>query len=200
MISNRINNIKNKINDISSRNKILEKDIKTFTNSIKDKKLYLMRIEEAQVLIMKFCQDSVENFKNTIAEMSAIGLSDVFDETFKLLIEFSTRGKQNITSEASITLEHESGLKVDPAYAEGGGLKDCLAFLLRISLLTMNIPSVRPILILDEPLRDLSEDKRDLGGIMINNICKELNIQIIMSSNESDIAKAGDNIINVSDL
>lgn len=196
---NKIENIKNKINNINTNNAIIKKDIDKFSKSIKEKQLYLMRIEEAQVLIMDACQKSVENFKNTIAEMSAVGLSDVFDENYKVLIEFSTRGKQNITSEASITLEHESGRIDNPQYSEGGGLRDCLAFLLRVSLLTMNTPSVNPILILDEPLRNLSEDKRELGGIMISNICKELGIQVIMSSNESNIA-LNTNIIKVKDL
>ena len=194
---NEIEEIKNKYNLIKSRISILKKDINKYNKQIKENELYLMRIEEAQTLIMKACHDSVENFKNTIAEMSALGLKEIFGENYQLLIEFDTRGKENLTSEAYLTLIHENGFKQDPYTSEGGGFRHCLAFLLRISLLTMSIPEVNLILILDEPLRDLSEDKRELGGEMIRNICKELNIQVIMSTNESDIAKISDNVINL---
>ena len=74
----------------------------------------------------------------------------------------------------------------------GGGVLDVVSFALRVVFWVINVEKTEPIIILDEPLKFVSEDKLDSIGKMLKGISELLGLQIIMVSHEHFL-------INISD-
>jgi len=133
-------------------------------------------LAQAQQIAQAVAQTIQQQAHKQIAGVVSKCLELVFDSPYKFKINFEQkRGK----TEASLLFERD-GLEVDPLTASGGGVVDVAAFALRLSCLMLAKPPLRRILFLDEPFKFVSEDYRGNVKMMLEQLSKEMGIQLIM--------------------
>jgi DNA repair exonuclease SbcCD ATPase subunit len=110
-------------------------------------------------------------------------LKAVFDDPYEFKMNFVRRRGR---TEVDLSFERE-GESVDPMTASGGGVIDVASFALRLSALALGGPSVRKMLILDEPFKYLSESYRGRIRDMLELLSGEFKMQILMVTHISEL-------------
>lgn len=145
---------------------------------LKKSKDELAAYEEAQSIAQDVAKQIQEQAHAQIAKVVSICLEAVFDEPYYFQIHFERkRGR----TEAYLTFEKE-GKEVDPLDSAGGGVIDVAAFALRLACLLLSRPRLRPVMILDEPFKNLSKSKGYLDRVpdMLISLSEEFGVQFLM--------------------
>jgi DNA repair exonuclease SbcCD ATPase subunit len=66
------------------------------------------------------------------------------------------------------------------------------SFALRIASWSMEYPRLRNVIILDEPMRFLSEDLQEKASAMIKELSEKLGLQFIIITHEKELASYAD--------
>lgn len=156
----------------------------------------LENVEKSRVIIQEVAQRIQAEAIGQITSIVSKGLQTVFDEPYTFKINFE---KKRGRTEASMVFERD-GLELDPLSASGGGVIDVAAFTLRIACLVLSRPSVRPLLILDEPFKHVSAANGYLEKVpvLLESLAEDFGIQIIMVTHIDEL-KVG-KIIEVGSL
>lgn len=156
----------------------------------------LRSAEEARELVQEVAQKLQQAVHNQIAGIVSLGLKTVFSEPYTFKINFE---KKRGRTEARLIFERD-GLELDPISAAGGGVIDVAAFTLRVACLSLSKPALRPILILDEPFKNVSKTKGYLDQIplLLEKLAEEMGLQIIMVTHIEEL-KVG-KVIDLEDL
>lgn len=72
------------------------------------------------------------------------------------------------------------------------GAVDIAAFALRVVSWSMSYPKLRNVIILDEPMKNLSKDMQEKASMMIKEVSKKLGIQFIIVTHEDTLASYAD--------
>lgn len=139
----------------------------------------------ASEVVQVLAQAIQQAVHDKIAGVVSDCLEAVFDDPYEFIIRFER--KRNRT-EAVLLLERD-GLEVDPMSASGGGVVDVCAFALRVACLTLQ-QGVEQTIVLDEPFRFVSKQYRPRIRAMLEALCQQLGIQIIMVTH-IDVLKCG---------
>ena len=132
--------------------------------------------EEAQQIVQAVAETVQEEAHERIAGVVSRCLAAVFDEPYEFHIRFErARGR----TEAHLVFIRE-GMEINPIDASGGGVIDVAAFALRLSCLMLARPARRRILVLDEPFKFVSADRRGKVRIMLEGLAKDMGVQFIM--------------------
>ena len=134
--------------------------------------------EEAQAIAQDVAQQIQQQAHAQIAKVVSICLEAVFDEPYYFQIHFERkRGR----TEASLVFEKE-GKEIDPLDASGGGVIDVAAFALRLACLLLSRPKLRPVMILDEPFKNVSKTRGYLDRIpdMLIGLAEEFGVQFVI--------------------
>jgi len=122
-----------------------------------------------------------------ISGLVSSALSAVWDNPYEFVLEFvQKRGK----TEAELWIERD-GERMKPLDAAGGGVVDIISLALRMAFWSLTKTS-RPLLLLDEPLKQLSADKQSKASDMLKSISEKLGIQILMVTHEKALLDAVD--------
>lgn len=154
-------------------------------NQEKERMESLKRKEEdiilAQMKLQELAQAVQAESHHQIAKIVSKCLSTVFDEPYRLKIEFvRQRGK----TEAKL-IYVKNGREEDPLQTSGGVL-DISSLGLRVSQLMLSSPQARKILILDEPMTGVDARNMHKAAALIETLSHEMGIQIILvTHNES---------------
>lgn len=144
---------------------------------------HLKHVDEAQQIAQQIAQEVQNKSSERISAIVTRCLTAVFDEPYQFLIKFERkRGK----TEARLVFKRQ-GLEVDPLTAAGGGVVDVAAFALRMSCVLLNQPKLRPLLVMDEPFKFVSADKRPAIRQLLEDLATELNVQIIMVTHVEEL-------------
>ncbi len=138
----------------------------------------LVNAEEARVLIQDVAQAIQQKAHHQIAAVVSRGLQAIFDEPYIFQINFE---KKRGRTEAQLVFKRDE-IEFDPITASGGGVIDIAAFTLRVACLALSRPAVRPVLILDEPFKNVSKANGYLDKIpeFLEGLSQDMGIQIIM--------------------
>jgi len=150
-------------------------------------------VKEARELVQDVAQKIQQEAHHQIAAVVTKGLQTIFDDTyiFKILFE-KKRGR----TEATLIFEKD-GLELDPLTASGGGVVDVAAFCLRVACLILSRPALSPVMVLDEPFKNVSKanDYLDKIPILLEQLCEDLDLYIIMVTHIEEL-KVG-NVIEI---
>ncbi|MBT5420357.1 MAG: hypothetical protein HOK80_05655, partial [Candidatus Cloacimonetes bacterium] len=86
--------------------------------------------------------------------------------------------------------------RLSPMDTAGGGAIDVASMALRIAAWSIN-KNTRPVIILDEPFKNLSENLQDRAADMLRMLSEKLDLQIIMVSHITKLVKDSDKIVKV---
>ncbi len=168
---------------LSSQISFLEKTVAQETKELKVVEKTLERTKDAQEILQLLSQAVQQQAHNKISGVVSSCLSSVFDDPYCMRVQFDRkRGR----TEASLLFTRR-GLDVDPLTASGGGVVDVAAFALRVSCLMLHRPRLNKVVVLDEPFKFVSALYRENVRTMLEELAKDLKIQIIMVSHIEEL-------------
>jgi ABC-type molybdenum transport system ATPase subunit/photorepair protein PhrA len=132
---------------------------------------------EAIQLAKKCLEHSLEK-KKYIEEIVSSGLTEVFGTKHTFVLE-PVQGADGIIKGLKPKLKEEHGELDDPLTSFGAGAQAISSLCFRITLLLLSSDTER-LLILDEPLANVSPLLMARFGAFIDNICKTTGLQLIL--------------------
>jgi len=177
----------------------IEKSIKEISFLIREKEKDLRRHEQAREVIREVGLKTQQQLQYHISDLTSLALETVFDDPYQLEVEFVERRNK---TECDIYFNRNEN-RVDPINASGGGAVDVASFALRVASWSMMIPSLRNLLILDEPFKHLRGEKENERVLqMIKIMADKLHLQIIMIGDikvsKDTMARYADKLFEVS--
>jgi DNA repair exonuclease SbcCD ATPase subunit len=164
----------------------LKKDVKSSEDLIN-------HLEEIKEVITEVSKASQEKVKEYVENTVTMALKSVFgDEYGGFEIEF----KQNRNQiEARFLVEHK-GNKLEPRQDTiAGGAVDICAFALQMVSWSFESDECLPLMILDEPFKNISAKYLQNAINMVKELCSLLNLQIIMVTHIAEFIDCADNVI-----
>jgi DNA repair exonuclease SbcCD ATPase subunit len=148
-------------------------------------RLEALEIEEAGLILGVVAKKTQEQIGIYLDDMVSVGTEAVFphDTDYRFAADFVQRRGQ---TEVDLMLADSHGNRIRPSDQDGGGLVDVVAFLLRVALWTLG-RDTRPVIILDEPFRNLHgrEDQRRASEL-IKRLSERLGLQFIIITGEDE--------------
>lgn len=141
-------------------------------------------LQEAQRVFQALAKEVQQQAHAQIAGIVTRCLKAVFGkDAYEFTIKFEEkRGK----TEAHL-LFLKNGIEEDPLEAGFGGAVDLASFALRLSCLLLRKPPLRRLLILDEPFKHLSKEYRPAVKDLLESLCEEMGLQIIMVTHAPEL-------------
>ena len=172
----------------------LQSDLETAKSEEENISSEIINTEQAQAIIQIVAQKTQEELEYRLSEIVSLALAAVFDDPYKLKVDFVIRrGK----TECDLLFE-KNGEIFDPLTSSGGGAVDIASMALRVAIWSLTQPRTRNILILDEPFRFLSKEYQVKASIMLKELSKKLELQIIMVSHSEFLIEGADKVFQVS--
>lgn len=154
----------------------------------------LENITKARALLQEAALMTQENLRVCITAIGTSALQAIFrdrEEPLYFHAAFETkRGK----TECRLAVGEGANLS-DPMDSHGGGVADVLSFALRASF--WSLKKIRPVLILDEPLKFLSRDLIPLAADMVNMLSRKLGLQFLIVTHEPEFIHGADRVFRV---
>lgn len=168
-----------------------------------------LSIEKAVYLLQTYAEEQQKTLTARIEGIVTKGLRAVFQNPtleFKLRYSETKGGGISKRPEVSMAILHEQNGEVVEGNLKssfGGGLSVVTALLLKVVVVLHLNPRVRPILILDEPLKDLSpaygegqtavaNGYRERMADFLRELTEQTDLQIIMVSHEPEYGRVAD--------
>lgn len=150
--------------------------LKRSRRAVADAEAYYYDAEEAQGIVQAVAETIQEEAHDRIAGVVSMCLDTVFEDPYEFRINFErARGR----TEARMVFVRE-GQELSPMEASGGGVVDVASFALRLSCLMLARPAVRRCVVLDEPFKFVSVDRRPHVRHMLEKLSLDLGVQFIM--------------------
>ena len=130
----------------------------------------------AQTVAQGIQQRAHQNIANVVSRC----LEAIFDDPPQFKIHFERKRNRTEARLVFVRNDHE----VDPLSSDSGGVVDVAAFALRLACLLLSRPKLRPIIVLDEPFRALHADIRPRVKTLLEELSKELKVQIILVTHD----------------
>jgi len=155
-------------------------------STLKEKGINLLKV---QALFQKAAEMTQKQLEFHISGLVSTALAAVWDDPYEFKVEFiQRRGK----TEADLWLIR-NGSKIKPLDASGGGVVDILSIALRMAFWSLT-KETRPLLILDEPFKHLSNNLQSKASAMLRMISKKLKLQILMISHIEELVANADRV------
>jgi len=177
--------------DLATQKYLQDKLEKENTN-LQKQKVFNDDLLTVRALLQKAAQDTQQKLEYHINNLVSAALAAVFEEDpYEFKLEFvQKRGK----TEADVWYVR-NGNKTKPIDATGGGAVDVGDLAARIAFWSLT-KRTRPIFFLDEPFRNLDEDRQEKALEMLKMLSTELGLQIIMVSHIKKLIAGADKEFN----
>lgn len=185
---------RNKLEQLKGAKALTEKQITDTKQSVADLTKSLHHHEKAKEIVREVGMQTQQQLQYHISDITSLALESIFDDPYELRVEFVKR-RDKVECDLLFV---RNGEGVDPLSASGGGAVDTAAFALRIASWSMRSPRSRNTIILDEPLRFLSEDLQEKASMMIKQLSEKLGLQFIIITHEPTLATYADKEFKVS--
>lgn len=186
-----IDHIKKKFNSAVAKRDILTKNLKEYEVSIEKTIETRNCVEEAQVFLQKKAQETQNQLKFHIEDIVQLCLDTCFPDRYEFKLEFEIkRGK----TEAALIC-YDNGEEFDIMDAADGGPADIFAFGLRIAAWALG--RTRNTMILDEPVKFLSDDLQPRFGEIIRELSRTLKLQMIIVTHRMETTNIADRVFNI---
>jgi ABC-type sugar transport system ATPase subunit len=124
---------------------------------------------EAATIVQTIAQAIQQEAHARVAGVVTRCLAAVFPDPYEFRIEFDRKRGRT-----------EARMEIDPQTAAGGGVVDVAAFALRLSAILLAQPQRRRVMVLDEPFKFLSADRRDAVRDLLETLSAELGVQFVI--------------------
>lgn len=189
---NILNSWETNLNRSEGKLDLLEQQQEDLISDEKQETLRLENLQVARSLIQKAAQLTQERLSVHISDLVSLALRSVFEEPYEFQATFENRRN---TIECDLNFV-KNGNEYKPLDSCGYGAADVASFALRIAYWSLG--NTRPVLIWDEPFRQLDKKKQPMAAEMVKRLSKELGIQIIIITHSEELAECADKLFEVS--
>lgn len=172
----------------------VEENIAVNRTELREKRRSLHHHEQAREIVREVGMKTMQQLQYHISDITSLALEAVFPDPYNLTVEFVQRRNK---TECDLYFERV-GERMDPLTASGGGAVDVASFALRIASWSMMRPRTRNVIILDEPLRFVSEDLQERASQMIKELSQKLGLQFIIVTHNDTLTAYADKVFEVS--
>ena len=187
--------IRNRFEQLKGEKQHLEKSLKAARDQLSSLEKSHDKILEAREIIREVGLATQGQLSWHIQDIVSLALASVFPDPYEFEVNFILNRNK---TECVLGLVSKDGQKLHPLNATGGGVVDVAAFALRVASCSMQVPAVRPVLILDEPFRYLSTDYQQAAGQLPTEIADKIGYQIICVTHEESLMDVADRVFRVS--
>lgn len=177
------------------KEEVLIKDWEYNQSKLKFLKQYGLDLKKIQALFQKAAEMTQKQIKFHIEGLVSSALAAIWDDPYEFKLEFvNRRGK----TEADLWFV-KNGFRRRPLGGHGGGIIDVAALALRMAFWSLS-KNTRPILILDEPFKNINDPSRSLHkktAAMLKMMSKKLKLQVIMVSQLKELMDIADKQISI---
>lgn len=173
-----IETIQHKIDRLVLARQTIKQQYRQEKNCLEKAKAYLQACQEAQQIGQTLAAEIQRRAHSNIANVVSLCLSNVYGGDYSYRIDFvKKRGK----TEAKLVLlknGHEIG---NPLEEDSGGVLDVAALPQRLSCLSLTKPKLRPLLLLDEPFKNVhGKTYRKRVRAMLEELSEKFGMQIVL--------------------
>jgi len=192
IIKPQLKEARQKLNEELAERKLLKTRLKEEQNRSEELNRKNKSLEKVRSVFQEAGTRTQQRIENHISQIVSTALASIWDDPYEFELEFVIkRGK----TEANLWFVRNDA-KFPPMDTAGGGAIDVASMALRIAAWSIN-KNTRPIIILDEPFKNLSENLQDRAASMLRMLSEKLDLQIIMVSHINNLVKNSDKIIEV---
>lgn len=193
MASNGVVEIGKRYRDLKSRVEVLTEDLITLDDQIGKGNDDIDRMTKARWVITEAQRKTQVRFKETVESLVALAIKSCFrDRNFEFELVFEE--KRNQMEVRPVIYEVIDGVREpydDPEDDVHGGLIDVISIALRIVMWSLETPRSRPIIILDEPGKNMGS-LIPLFGQILQEISHDLKFQLIIITHEDELIDIAD--------
>lgn len=172
----------------------LRKELETRKAELDRSKNLLYALEKAQAFLQMVAQNTQNQLKFRIEDIVNLALETCFPDEYEFKLNFNvSRGK---TDCELVFLSKKTGREVDPMNASGGGVVDVACFALRTACYVLE-QGIDNVIVLDEPMKFVSEDLRERVCEVIKNLSEKLGIQFIIVTHIQEFVDIADRVFQV---
>lgn len=189
-----VNQIRFKLEQLKGEKATIKKQMVLLRQTIAALTADLSVKEKAREILREVGLKTQQNLQYHISDITSLALSAVFTDPYELKVDFIKR--RNKTECDLLFVRNEK--EIDPLDSSGYGAVDIASFALRIASWSLKIPHSRPLIILDEPMRFLSQDRQVYASKMIKEVSDKLGLQFLIVTHEDVLAEHADKVFSVS--
>lgn len=151
--------------------------------------------EQVRYLLQKTSEAARESARQVLEETVTSALQYVFGPDYSFSIEIEQKAGR---TEASFYVRSPAPdstemMSLSPEDARGGGVVDIVSLALRLAMLRIHRnPKVADVLIMDEPMRMLSEEYAGMIAAFLRFASHHFGIQVLMVTHNESLAASGD--------
>lgn len=173
---------------IDVKNQELESATKKQDKAITD----LKTVEDSIAIIQTLSVTLQNGVKDKITSIVQHAMDSLFPK-YTFCMDYVARRDK---TEVDIYIMDQEGHKEDILSSNGGGLADIISFTLRVAIWSLD-RGASNVLILDEPMKFLSDGYKDAGAKLLRVLSEQLGIQLIIVSHVNAIKENGTKSYNI---
>lgn len=151
--------------------------------------------EMARATLIKIGEETQREIREYIESTVTFALQTVLGDQYHFVVDFNYDKRDQ--AEVTFFIGKNEKLYEPRKDTTSGGSVDICAFSLRMILYTLEDPDPVPILVLDEPFKNVSKGFIPLVSEMVMELSKMLKLQLIISTHTDEIIELADNIIHL---
>jgi len=161
--------------------------------AIAKEKKWIELEQMAKAVVIKVGEETQKEIKQYIEDSVTFALQTVYGSAYHFVVQFKYDKRDQ--AEVKFFLSKNGKLYEPRKDTISGGATDVCAFSLRMVLYTLEDPDPSPVLILDEPFKNVSKGYIPFVSEMVKELANMLELQLIISTHTDEIIELADNII-----
>ena len=192
-----MSNLNERFFKIKAHKQYLEKTAQESKLQVLLNETNLNKFSDALDFLYKFSEFTRNEVKTKLETLSNLALSSVFTDKQMEFRVVPNRNKKGLFYELYIITDGNITPLED---CKGGGVLDIISLCLRISYLRIFKGSLRQVLILDEPFKNLDDIRRPAAIDWLSTTAKEMGLQLIIVTHLVDLIEKADKAIKVEQI
>lgn len=183
-VSTRLADMRRGIERDLGRKAQVEEDLENLRSNTVQYRSALLELQQALQVFQVLEGTWHRSFENKLAGLISRGLSLVFNEPLRFVLETKQRGDMSTMDFKLVQMVGDDELVTDIMGAKGGGVVAVVSFLLRVLILLASKPPLRPVMILDENFAMVSQEYVPNLAKLLRQLVDETGVQIILVTHE----------------
>lgn len=176
------------LSETRAKKQILQKQVSSFQEELLSLRTRVAHLLKAQDVMNSVSIIAQTEFKGAVEGLVTEALQYTFGENYKFEIE-STVSRNQAEAQMWVSVD---GVRHSLKDELGGGVVDVCSFVLKVLFWALQINRTEPVLIFDEPLKNLDSGRLEAVGVMIRKLSEKLGIQFVCVTHELELAAIAD--------
>lgn len=189
----RLNAVKERFQKESSRKEILQEQLIEEKEYLKIQEEFLDMALEARSVVQTVAEATQKKLEYHISSLVSMALASIWEDPYKFELRFVQRRNK---TECDLIFSKHGKETDDILNSGGGGVADIASIVLQLAL--WSIKKTRNVMLWDERTKFLHNPVyQEKASEMLKRITEDLNLQIIMVSDQANLLESADKIITV---